>query len=56
MVQDDSHSTLRDSADSISRRAGSIAMTGLAGLEESTNLNPAPPPGFLNFSRYTDDY
>jgi hypothetical protein len=30
MVQDDSHSALRDSADSISRRAGSIAMAGLA--------------------------
>src|SRR6185437_4053008 len=37
MVHDDSHSTLRASADNISRRAGSTGMTGLRPLVSEFN-------------------
>src|SRR5581483_11143311 len=54
MVQDDSHSTLRESADSSSRRLGSMAMTSPPGDSRSeTYFNPATAPIILNFSRQT---
>src|ERR1700710_358443 len=44
MVHDDSHSTLRASADSISRRAGSIGMAALPGTQFPWILTPRRPP------------
>src|SRR6185437_14252434 len=49
MVQDDSHSTFRDSADSISRRAVSIAMTCLPELADPQILVLPPPQNISNF-------
>src|SRR3954447_19022038 len=40
MVHDDSHSTLRDSADSISRRAGAIPMAAVPAMANKANSNP----------------
>src|SRR6185312_6249945 len=56
MVQDDSHSTFRDSAESISRRAESIAMALLPELGSPVNSSPGANPEYLKFSRHTGQY
>src|SRR5664279_931114 len=48
MVHDDSHSTLRASADSISRRAGSVAMACSGHSNYRAMLAGLPPPKILN--------
>src|SRR5690242_18180114 len=48
MVHDDSHSTFRVSADSISRRAASIAMAFLRTLAGNRSLMPPPPRNISN--------
>src|SRR5579862_5306185 len=57
MVQDDSHSTFRVNAESISRRAASIAMAFLRTLAGwRSNLNPVGTSNYLKLSRHTYQY
>src|SRR5450759_2843618 len=56
MVHDDSHRTLRASADSISRRAGSIGMTALPGTVNGRDFSASICVKNLKFSRHTPEY
>src|SRR3954464_12238990 len=54
MVQDDSHSTFRDSADSISRRAGAIPMAAFLRWRTAGILIPAGCVKISNFGAIPD--
>src|SRR4030081_3765025 len=53
MVHDDSHKTLRASADSNSRRAGLVAMAVLPGTVITANVTAPTSAKNLKFSRHT---
>jgi hypothetical protein len=53
MVHDDSQSTLRASADSISRRAGSVGMAGLPAPWLPHDINGPAVAKNLKLSRHT---